>query len=119
MRKSDFRDLQIWHKSKALCPVLYKLTKSFPDEEKFGVVSQIRRAALSVSLNIAEGHGRSSNADFVRFLYMSLGSIRELEALLEISVELDFISNCSEYIGRLQELAKMITSLINRLKADS
>ena len=63
MRKSDFRDLQIYHKSKALCTLLYKLTKSFPDDEKFGVISQIRRAAISVSINIAEGHGREALVD--------------------------------------------------------
>ena len=118
MRKSDFRELQIWQKAKAMCPSIYELTASFPAEEKFGITSQIRRAAVSVPSNIAEGHGRSSNADFVRFLYISLGSIRELETLLEISVDLKYVGECKESIDRLQELAKMISSLITRLRAE-
>ncbi len=118
MRKSNFRDLHVWEKSKKLCPLLYQLTSSFPNDEKFGVVSQIRRAAISVSINIAEGHGRSSDADFVRFLYISLGSVREIEALLEVSLELGFVNDCKVPLEQLEEVAKMLTGLIRTLKAD-
>ena len=98
---------------------MYQVTGSFPDAEKFGIISQIRRAALSVPSNIAEGHGRSSDADFARFLYMSLGSIKELETLLEISVELEFIHSCEDLVNRLQQISKMTSSLIKTLKPDS
>ena len=118
MRRSDFRDLQIWHKGKAICIELYRVTGSFPSDEKFGIVSQIRRAALSVTSNIAEGHGRSSNQDFCRFLFMTLGSIRELESLIEISQELEFIEDGSSLIANLQEVARMTTSFITHLRAE-
>jgi len=98
--------------------MLYQLTSSFPNDEKFGIVSQIRRAAISVSINIAEGHGRSSDADFVRFLYISLGSVRELEALLEVSLELGFVNDCKVPLEQLEEVAKMLTGLIRTLKTD-
>ena len=116
MRNSDFRKLQIWQVGKSICVDSYKLTSTFPQDEKFGMISQIRRAALSVPSNIAEGHARSSDADFVRFLYMCLGSIRELETLFEIATELEFMKNCEVEISKLQQLAKMISSLIKTLK---
>lgn len=119
MRKSDFRDLQIWQKSKALCIDLYRLTNTFPDHEKFGIVGQIRRAAVSVPSNISEGHGRSSDADFARFLYISLGSIKELETLLEISSELGYVDSNEDLLVRLIEISKMIASLLSSLKANS
>ena len=99
--------------------MLYQVTSSFPNDEKFGIVSQIRRAAISVPINIAEGHGRSSDADFVRFLYISLGSVRELEALLEVSLDLGFVADCKEPLERLEEVAKMLSSLIRAIKAES
>lgn len=117
MRNSDFRKLQIWQLGKSICVDFYKLTNTFPNEEKFGMTSQTRRAALSVPSNIAEGHARSSDADFARFLYISLGSIRELETLLEIATELEFMKNCDEEISKLQQLAKMISSLVTTLKS--
>ena len=105
----------VWEKGKLVCIELYGLTKFFPDEEKFGMTSQIRRAALSVPTNIAEGHGRNSNIDFARFLYISLGFIRELETLVEISTDLGYIDDVSEMLAKLDELAKMISSLITTL----
>lgn len=88
---------------------------SFPPDEKFGIVLQIRRAAISVSSNIAEGHGRSSKEDFRRFLFISLGSIRELESLIEISGDLGYVSDPGPIVERLQEIAKMLTALIDTL----
>lgn len=118
MRRSGFRELQIWQKSKALCPAIYQLTATFPEHEKFGIVSQIRRSSVSVPSNIAEGHGRSSDADFIRFLHISLGSIRELETLLEISVDLGYIESVEETLLQLEEISKMVSSLITKLKAN-
>ena len=106
----------VWEKSKLVFIDLYGLTKSFLDDEKFGITSQIRRAAVSVPTNIAEGHGRNSNVYFSRFLYISLGSIRELETLVEISCDLGYIGDAREVLAKLDELAKMISSLINTLR---
>ena len=119
IRHSDFRDLQVWQKAKIVATKLYRLTTSFPEEEKFGIVSQIRRAAISVTSNIAEGHGRGSNQDFVRFLFMSLGSVREIESLLEISADLEFAEDIDPLIIDLQEVAKMLTAFINHLRKGS
>jgi four helix bundle protein len=116
MKRGSFRDLQIWQKSVILCVDLYKLSHKLPVSEKFGMVGQIQRAALSVSTNIAEGHGRGSDPDFIRFLYMSIGSIRELETLLEIAFRLEYFESIDELTDRLQEIAKMTVSLISVLK---
>ena len=118
VRRSDFKDLQIWLKGKELYKDLYRFTKSFPEDEKFGMTSQIRRAALSISTNIAEGHARSSNADFTRFLYMSLGSIRELETLLELANEVEMCGPVEDLIARLQEVGRMIISYIKYLQSE-
>ena len=79
------------------------------------MVTQIRRAAISIPSNIAEGHGRNSNPDFSRFLHISLGSICEIETLLEIGLELGYFSDGKSILVQLDELAKMISSLINKL----
>ena len=80
------------------------------------MTSQIRRAAVSVPCNIAEGHGRSSDAEFSRFLYIGLGSVKELETLLDIAQELGFMDSASDMLARLTEVSKMIASLISTLK---
>lgn len=102
-----------------MCTEMYRVTSDFPERERFGITSQIQRASVSVPSNIAEGHSRSSNADFTRFLYMSLGSVRELESLLEVSLDLGYLDSISEQIDKLQEIAKMITGLINFLNPES
>ena len=79
------------------------------------MTSQIRRAAVSMPTNIAEGHGRNSNADFARFLYITLGSIRELETLTEIAFDLEYLEDKGDILDKLDELAKMVSSFINKL----
>lgn len=116
IRRQSFRDLKVWHKSRLLCSELYKLANTLPEIERYGMASQIRRAALSVPANIAEGHGRSSNPDFIRFLFNSLGSVRELETMLEIGVDLGYFSDVSQLLASLEEVAKMLTSLIAKLE---
>ena len=85
MRLRNHKDLKVWEKSIDLAEEIYKITKNFPKEELYGITSQIRRAAVSISANIAEGAARNSNKEFIQFLYIALGSLSELETELIIS----------------------------------
>lgn len=89
---NDFRKLEVWQLSKELSLSIYKVTESFPGSEKFGLTNQIRRSAISIPSNIAEGPGRNSKTDFNRFISIALGSSYELDTQLEIAFELHFIS---------------------------
>jgi four helix bundle protein len=75
----NYRDLKVWQKSYRLCLDLYRKTKKFPKEERYGLSSQIRRSAVSIPSNIAEGYGRKTTADYLRSLYIAYGSVCELE----------------------------------------
>ena len=77
-----YKELIVWQKSFRLCTQLYKITRAFPSEERFGLTSQIRRAAVSIPSNIAEGYGRGTTPDYIRFLWMANGSVAELETQL-------------------------------------
>ncbi|MES2629075.1 MAG: four helix bundle protein, partial [Bacteroidota bacterium] len=92
MQTTDFRKLQIWQLSLDLCQDIYRLTAMFPKTEMFGITSQMRRAAVSISSNIAEGAGRSSIRQFSYFISISIGSSCELETQLVISKRLEYIS---------------------------
>jgi four helix bundle protein len=83
--------LDVWKRSFQMVKMLYTTTKSFPEDEKYGMTSQIRRAAVSIPANIAEGAARNSKREFVRFLHISLGSASELDTLILLSKELDMI----------------------------
>ncbi len=114
----NFRDLKVWEKSHALVLDVYKATAIFPKEEVYGLTAQIRRAAVSVPSNIAEGSGRGTDRDMVRFLYMSLGSANELEYQLRLGYELEYLAS-DTYDGlkdRTQEVQRMLASLIERLE---
>ncbi|MBS1701811.1 MAG: four helix bundle protein [Armatimonadetes bacterium] len=106
----------VWQKGKAICIALYNATDNLPETEKYGVVAQVRRAAISVPSNIAEGHDRNSNADFARFLYIAFGSVRELETLVEISDEIGYQIGTPTMLDELDQDAKMISSLIHKLE---
>jgi four helix bundle protein len=110
----DFRSLLVWEKSHRFTLAVYAATKSFPKEELFGIISQLRRSSSSIPINIAEGCGRGSDADFGRFLQMSLGSASETEYLILLSHELGYLSEESNQIllSEVQELKKMLTALI-------
>ena len=109
----NFKDLRVWQKSIDLTTDVYKLLASFPTDEKFGLISQLKRAAVSVPSNIAEGAGRNSNKEFSHFLSISLGSLFELETQLIISKNLNLINSdsLSEINNKISELQKMIFSL--------
>src|ERR1700749_1645373 len=89
---NNFRELLVWQKSVDLVVEIYKLTRTFPDSEKFNLVSQMQRSGTSISSNIAEGSGRTTSASFKQFLSIALGSAYELETQLIISRKLDYIN---------------------------
>ena len=115
----DFRKLKVWEKAHDVTLRFYNLTKKFPREELYGLTSQIRRAAVSIPTNISEGCVRSSDADFARFLYISLGSASELEYLTLLSSELKYIdkSPSADLLNEVNEVKKMLISLFKKLKA--
>jgi four helix bundle protein len=114
----DFRKLKVWEKAHHLTLKIYKVTEEFPREELYGLISQIRRASVSIPTNIAEGCVRSSDADFARFLYIALGSTSELEYLILLSMDLKFIKSelHIELNNEINEIKKMLISMIQRLK---
>lgn len=113
------KDLIVWQKGIDLAIIIYKLTSKFPSEEKFGLINQMRRAAVSISSNIAEGRSRSTRKDFAQFLHIALGSISELETQLEIAKRLEYGEKVdyNETVATLQEVSKMLVSIIASLKA--
>ena len=115
----DFRDLICWQKGMVLAREVYKLTGSFPAEERYGLTSQVRRAAVGIAANIAEGFGRSSRADYLRFLDMARGSANELETLLQLSVDLGVSETGagSSLMNDTREVQRIVAGLIRALHA--
>ena len=109
------KDLDVWKKSMDLVEGVYRLTKSFPDSEKYGLTNQMRRCAVSIPSNIAEGDGRNLKKEFKQFLYISLGSISELETQLIISSKLNYLKDKS-LLDELNEIRKMLFGLIKSIK---
>ncbi len=114
----DFKDLQIWQKGMDIAEKCYFLTKSFPKEELYGMIQQIRRSSASIPANIAEGYGRRSPKDYSRFLNISQGSINELKTHLLLSerVGLCTLQDIAWIIQSLQEETRMIASLLKKLE---
>jgi four helix bundle protein len=110
------KELNIWKDSITLVTKIYELTSKFPEEEKFVLVSQMRRCAVSVPSNIAEGAARKNDKEFIQFLYISLGSLTELETQLIISNNLGYISN-ENIINELEKLIKSLLAFIKYLKS--
>ena len=112
------KELTVWKKGIELVKNIYLITNSFPKSEQFGLVSQMRRCAVSIPSNIAEGCGRNSDNELIHFLYIALGSSAELETQIIISTELNFLDDekASTSLNLLNEIIKMITSLIKSLK---
>lgn len=113
----NFRSWEMYNNSKVLVKEVYVLTASFPDVEKFGIISQVRRAAVSIPTNIAEGAGRQTEKDFRNFLFIALGSAFEVETLIQLSIELGFI-NKEEQLGlldRINHIQRQLNSFIKKL----
>ena len=113
-RGNSYRDLIVWQKSMQLVREIYIETKNFPKEEMYGLVSQIRRCAISIPSNIAEGRGRNSDKEFIRFLQISLGSVYELQTQLELSLQLNYTNNIDDLLDLSIEIEKMINTLITK-----
>lgn len=116
-RPRDYRDLMVWKKGMTLAKQIYLITQGFPDTEKFGLVSQMRRAAVSVPSNIAEGQARNTTGEFIQFLSHAVGSVSELDTQLTLSVELGFCSTAKaqEAYALILEMRKMLTALRKKL----
>ena len=114
----NFRKLDIWKKAIELTKLIYKITVDFPITEKYGLKSQIQRAAVSVASNIAEGSSRRSEVDFARFLEMSIGSAFEVETQLIIAKELGYISksNYESILSHIQILQRQINALLTKIR---
>ena len=115
----DYKELDVWRKSVLLTTELYKLTSGFPDTERFGLTSQIRRAATSVAANIAEGWGRGSRKEFIQFLTIARGSLTELETHLIIASNLHMLTpeQFASVSKSIQDIGKMLNRLIAVLRA--
>ncbi len=109
------RDLDVWKMSMDFALDLYRLTDGFPNEEKFGLVTQIRRAGFSICSNIAEGAARSHPKEFIQFLYHALGSASEIETQLEISCMLGYVTSIEFEMDRLKRIRQMLSALINAI----
>jgi len=109
------KELNIWKNSIDLVTKIYEETKTFPEEEKFGLIAQMRRSAVSVPSNIAEGAARKNDKEFIQFIYTSLGSLTELETQLIISKNLGYLSS-SNLLKDVERLIKSILAFIKYLK---
>ena len=115
MASGTYRDLKVWQKAIELVLLVYGLTKSFPKEETYGLISQMRRCAVSMPSNIAEGKGRSSRKDMNVFLCHARGSVHELETQLLIAEKLGYVKQveAASAMARISEVARMLNGLIS------
>jgi four helix bundle protein len=116
-----FSKLLVWQRSHKLVLQLYQVTVGFPSTERFGLISQLRRAALSVPTNIAEGSKRSSQTDFARFLNMAEGSLSETEYLVILSRDLGYIEKpaAARYLNEISEILRMLSGLRSKVAGDA
>ena len=114
----NYKKLTVWQKSVELSVKMYEMTSKFPQEERFGLVSQIRKSAVSIASNIAEGAGRNTRGEFIQFIGISEGSINELETQIIISERLGYINSAEleETNSSISEIRKMLFSLKKSLK---
>jgi len=119
--KQSFRDLQVWQRSMELTVAIYRLTQAFPREEAFGLISQLRRSAISIPSNIAEGHERMNPREFKHFLLIARGSNCELQTQLEVSAILRFgdPQSLNNAQSLSHEIESMLFALLGRLRNNS
>jgi four helix bundle protein len=116
----DFRNLQVWDKAHQLALSVYRVTVAFPNDERYGLTSQLRRGATSIASNIAEGCGRATDLDFARCLDIAAGSASEVEYLLLLAHDLVILDAepFRDLSGRVVEVKRMLSSLILTLRAE-
>jgi four helix bundle protein len=113
----DYRELIVWQKAMDLVETIYLTTKAFPKDELYGLTSQIRRAAISIPSNIAEGNGRNTTRDYVHFLGMAYGSVKEVETQVLIAERLQYINSTrsNELVKMTGEISRLVSGLMNSL----
>ena len=111
----NHKDLAVWKESMKLVKEVYVLLKNFPDKEQFGICSQMRRSSVSIPSNIAEGAGRNSDKELLRFCLISQGSLAELETQLLISAELDYIKSNNEIFNQIIKVRKLLSGYISHI----
>lgn len=113
----NFRDLEVWKLGKMIVLDIYKITKEFPKDEIYALTSQMRRSALSVPSNVAEGFNRFHNKEYKQFLYIALGSCAELETQIEVAYELKYIleTTMKEVLEKIDHETRMLRNLIKKL----
>ncbi|MDN5202068.1 four helix bundle protein [Fulvivirgaceae bacterium BMA10] len=109
----NFRELKVWQNARTLVKQIYDISRSLPENEKYGLIQQIRRSAVSIPSNIAEGSGKMGNKEFTHFLRISLGSAYELETQLILAHDLEFITDneLNNTMDNIQEIQRMIVGL--------
>ena len=111
----SYKNLEVWVHARALVKMVYEATRPFPKEEIFGLTSQIRRAAISIPLNFAEGCGRFHRKETIQFMYISRGSLNELETALTLSLDLGYLSenDLSNLTNKCDECKRLLNGFIN------
>ncbi|WP_147203591.1 four helix bundle protein [Segetibacter aerophilus] len=114
---NSYRDLLVWQKSMSLVTDIYAASNSFPSQEMYGLTNQLRRSAVSIPSNIAEGYGRNSTGDYKRFLQIAVGSLFELQTQVEIAFNLNYLAqnHFNTILGNTKELDRMLLSLIKKI----
>ena len=114
----NYKELNVWQKSYELCLEIYRITANFPHEERYGLTSQIRRSAVSIPSNIAQGYGRKTTVDYIRMLYISYSSVCELETQILLAKDLGFIEKdeLSTVKTNIAEIERMLKALITSLE---
>lgn len=115
----NYKDLEVWKRSRKLVKAVYTLTRVFPREELYALTSQLRRAAISIPSNLAEGHSRSGTKDFIQFISIAIGSLAELETQILLSEDLEYVAPEDNHLllTEITGLQKMLHTLRSSLRA--
>ena len=114
----SYRDLKVWQEAVNLAEICYRFTKTFPKEELYGMTTQIRRASVSIAANIAEGYGRKTRGEYIQFLYIAQGSLKELVPHLLISQKVELVpsESINPTLNQCESVGRLLLSLIRALE---